>query len=138
MELDSRIKKGYRPLSYFDADFVWRPFIGQTGYFGCQVNDFKELNPTQIFNLKGTVDGNFDAFDTGRNCHRRFQFFLPEKWVIKPEGLRQAEERAEKIAEEVLELVRSRVGEEELQDMTDHVLRKIYELRWRRHDGQSV
>lgn len=134
MELDPRIKKGYRPLSYFDADFVWRPFIGQTGYFGYQVSDFKELNPTQIFNLCGTVDGNFDAFNAGRNCHQIFQFFLPEAWVMKPESIRQAEEKAEKIAEEVYNLIRSRVGDEDLQEMTDHILRKMYELRWKSGD----
>ncbi len=48
---------------------------------------------------------------------------------MKPESIRQAEEKAEKIAEEVYNLIRSRVGDEDLQEMTDHILRKLYEMR---------
>lgn len=82
MILDSRILPGKKPLTVFDVDLALT-FKGQEGYFSDYHGHFKNLNRTTQGCLKEVEKSGDD--DYPYLCKQYYRFFLPAKWVKKPE-----------------------------------------------------
>lgn len=83
MKLDSRIKAGKRPLTYFDIEFA-KQFIGKKGYFSHYIDNYADLKNTVLGTLGSTGDTFHETFvcteeETFDNYY--YEFFIPEEWT---------------------------------------------------------
>lgn len=82
MKLDSRIKKGKKPLDCFDEDIA-KQFIGKKGYVTDFLQDFRDLSKVKVEELRQVLHTELFCHLCGSTGRK---YFLPVEWVKEPEN----------------------------------------------------
>lgn len=78
MELDPKIKQGFKPLDCFDVETA-KEYIGKRGFFFDTLDGFIDLSGRCVKDVLGAIDETFNPFwAKNKSCH--FNYFLPEEF----------------------------------------------------------
>lgn len=80
MNLDERVKTGYRPLTCFDTVEA-RKFIGKPCYFTSEIGRFNVLEKYCDYGiLEEVLDPALEPFQMVGEDDETYQFIIPEEW----------------------------------------------------------
>jgi len=80
MNLDKRVKPGYRPLTCFDTEEALK-YIGKPCYFTSEIGRFNVLNKYCDYGiLEEVLDPALEPFQMAGEDDETYQFIIPEEW----------------------------------------------------------
>lgn len=78
MELDPKIRKGFKPLDCYDAETA-KKYIGKRGFFFDTLDGFTDLSGRCVYDVLESIDDSFCPFYS-EGTQDFFNFFLPEEF----------------------------------------------------------